>query len=71
MTEQELAKILALLLYQMPDPLEISRQLLDTMVPMQIVLEVNEDRNSISLSAKPARMLESRLEGDLVHVLVG
>lgn len=70
MTEQELIKILALALYRIGEPLEISNQLLSSMMPVQIVVDPHEEQQYISISVKPATLLIGKIDDDVVEVLL-
>jgi hypothetical protein len=67
--EQQLAKLLAVALYKIGEPLSISRELLDKMMPVQIILDDTEER-WITLSIKSAEILIATVDSDKVTVVL-
>jgi hypothetical protein len=67
--EQQLAKLLALALYKIGEPLSISRELFDKMMPVQIILDDTEEQR-ITLSIKSAEILIATVDSDKVTVVL-
>lgn len=71
MNPEYLTRLLALALYKLEEPLVVSKELLEKMTPVQIILDDQTDPLVLSLTVKSGEVLIGKvLDNDVVEVIV-
>lgn len=68
--EQQLVKLLACAIHQLGGSLEISNELLDKMMPVQLMLDTESDPKYIKLMVLSAQILLAEVDEDKVSVIL-
>lgn len=68
--EQQLARLLTCAIYQLGGSLEVSRELLDTMLPVRLVLDVDTDPLVVKMSIMAQEILIGTVDNEEVTVVL-